>query len=314
MAKEVKTKVASEPFLINPLYRKRIRFKKRRFSNPLPSPLLRRMTKRYGKKGMTKAWEAYRRGIRRNPLGEEVIIVGANPIRGGERKMARRRRRRRMFDNARRRRRRAYRMRDNVRRRRRARRMYANPRRRRRVRRYRRYRDNAWFGESARHATAARRGWRRRRRLRSNPVRRRRGRFLRDNPATIGGTVKKVLPLAITGGASIIATNLTPGLVGVTSPWTRYGVQAATALAGGWAVGRFVGREHGVVWTVTGAAVIVADLLQKYVLRGILPGLSGFGEEYELDAFPYQAEAVSAFPEESTAGFGAYPYDTTVAY
>ena len=157
--------------------------------------------------------------------------------------------------------------------------------------------------------------------MRDNPRRRRRSsRRMRRNPVGIGsltGTVRSVLPLAITGGASIIATNITPGLVGVTSPWMRYGVQAATAFGGGWAVGKFIGKQHGVVWAVTGTAVIVADLLQKYVLRGILPGLSGFGEdEYDMGAFPYQ-ETMGAFPGESTIGayptydVGAYPYETS---
>lgn len=145
----------------------------------------------------------------------------------------------------------------------------------------------------------------RRRRMMDNPRRRR---AYRRNPVALGGimsSVSRALPLAVTGGASIIVTNMAPGFaarfVG-TSDVAKYGVQFATAVAGGIGVGKFVGREHGTIWTVAGLAVIVADLANKYILGRALAGL---GAEYEV---PPSVYGIGAFPYED-AGMGAYPED-----
>ena len=165
-----------------------------------------------------------------------------------------------------------------------------------------------------------RRGRRRRNPFGLNPKKRR----SRRNPVlSLGGvqsTVKKTIPIAITGGASIIASSIVPNLVRVTSPWMRRGVQAATAIAGGAVVSKAINKDHGLAWTISGAAVIMADLLQTYVIGRFMPGLmapaatAGFGAiaegyndygyegGYDMGAFPI---GMSAYPEEAVS---AYPY------
>lgn len=118
---------------------------------------------------------------------------------------------------------------------------------------------------------------------------------LRINPAIsaqrlLGIDFGKVLPIAITGGVSILVTKLTPGLVGVTSTPASYGIKAATAIGGGLVVNKVLGKEHGFTWTVTGLAVIAADAIAEYILPKVLPGrslagLSAFIPENELGAF-----------------------------
>lgn len=273
--------MGTEPFLINPLPRKIRR---------IPKFKLKRYRKMVRKR-LADA-EFKRRGILRNPLGGELMILGLNPKRKRRSKISRRlslmnprrrRRARKAKHNARRRR--GMRLHDN----RRRRRLSANPRRRRRS-----YRMN----DNPKH---------KRRRTRRNPVRR----GFRGNPALSIAGIKHILPLAVTGGASIIATGLVPSLIGMQSQWTRYGAQAATALIGGYAVDKFAGREHGLVWAVSGVAVIVADVLQRYVVSRVLPvapaGVSGIGymdEGNYMDAFP---SGMDAYPGEM-AGFDAYPY------
>lgn len=159
-------------------------------------------------------------------------------------------------------------------------------------------------------------------RRRNKTMARRRRSRTRRNPivSDIQSTVRKTVPVAITGGASIIASSIVPGLVRVTSPWMRRGVQAATALAGGAVVSKAVNKDHGLAWTVAGAAVIVADLLQTYVIGRFMPGLApvsaaGFGmlsegdyyenAEYGMGAFPIGMSGMSAYPEEAVS---SYPY------
>lgn len=314
--------MATEPFLINPP-RKRV----------FPRTL---QTKKRSRNRLSP-----------NPLGEVLMIVGANPIS----------RRTKMLENAwfghpvehrraalkgwrkrksafpaRRRRKKAVSAAPVRRRRRVVRRATAGVRRRRKigVRRRRSVRSAPLLYTGAtpfRYANNPRRRRRSRRKLSSNP---RRSHRMRRNPVNLGGlfgSFKHALPLAVTGGAAIIVTNLAPSFaarfVG-TSNIAKYGVQVATAVIGGMGVSKFVGREHGTIWTVSGLAVIVADLAQKYVLGRFLPAIAGFGEyDYEMgpgvygvNAFP---EAMSAYPEESVQGFGSSfgensdPYSTTTS-
>jgi hypothetical protein len=164
-----------------------------------------------------------------------------------------------------------------------------------------------------------RRGTSRRRRMLDNP--RKHVRRMRRNPVALGGIMgsfTNALPLAVTGGASIIVTNLAPGFaarfVGM-SNIAKYGVQVATAVGGGIGVSKFVGREHGTIWTVAGLAVIIADLANKYVLGRTLAGL---GAEYEvppsvygMGAFPYEESGVGAYPEDVGMSGMSGPYDQT---
>ena len=329
--------MATEPFLINPP-RKRV----------LPRTLQAKKQSRKFIDGKSKARkvQSKRNRFTPNPLGEAIMIVGANPTL----------RRTKMLENAwfghpvehrraavkgwRRRKRSAApaRKRRSVKRRA----VSAAPKRRKSVRRRsasgttrrrrrstrRRTSPLLYTGATPfRYANNPRRR-RRSRRLSSNP-RRRGSRRMRRNPASLGiggmiGSFRRALPLAVTGGAAIIATNLAPSFaaryVG-SSNIAKYGVQVATAVVGGIGVSKFVGREHGTVWTVSGLAVIVADLAQRYLLnRFLAPAVAGFGEYemgpsvYGVNAFP---EAMNAYPEESVQGFGGFgevtdPYSQNV--
>lgn len=278
-----------------------------------------------------------------NPLGEEVLIMGANPWYGdsaGHSRAARkgwRKRRRRSTSAAPRRRRR--RRSTSAAPRRRRRRTAAPVRRRRRrrttaaapVRRRRRRRTTAPARRRRRRRTTAAAAPRRRRRRRSpalTSTRARRSRGLarygyygnprrrrRRNPVLglstrgLAGQFQRVLPLAVTGGASIVVTKLAPDLARQTNPYARVGVQVATAFGGGMVIRRVVSREHATVWTVTGMAVVAADLIQRYVMTRIMPGIAGFSN---VGAFPYDANYgggndMGAYPEEVGDDYGT-PY------
>lgn len=214
--------------------------------------------------------------MRLNPLGGEVVILGANPRR---RKRRRGRKRNAIASNPRRRRRRS---RSRSRKRRNP--IALNPRRR-------------------------RKSYRRRRR---NPALTMRGLGL---PISLKG----MLPLAVTGGAAAVVATIAPSLARVQSPWAQLGVKAAVAVGGGIILGKTVGREHGKIWMVVSGSLIVADLLKKYVLGRIMPGMGDYGDEEYVGAFPYE-DTVGAYPEEvDMAGIGGvdtgdYPYGGSVAY
>ena len=308
-----------EVFLINPM--------KKRRKNPLPG---RSKNKKYG-----------RRNLVQNPLAETLMIVGTNP-RGRSSEMLtntwygesrrhaaaakkgwrKRRRSRKVVSAAPRRRKRRTAVAVAPRRRRRT--VAAAPRRRRRTTRraspvVARRRRAVARRSSALRGTSPRRY----RRYAVNPRRRRRS--YRRNPVNISGiisTLKSSLPLAVTGGASIIVTNMAPSFASKyvgSSQMAKYGVQVATAIGGGMTVRRFVGGQHATIWTVAGLAVIVADLANKYLLGKTLAGL---GMEYQIppsvygmNAFPYEVDNMSgygmgAFPSEQVSMDG--PYDQTV--
>jgi len=160
---------------------------------------------------------------------------------------------------------------------------------------------------------------RRYRKHRRNPARRHYRRHYRRNPAMTGAMggpldIMKNVPYLVTGAVSITATTLGPGFIpgAATSPWMKYGAQAAIVVGGGLVVGKMFGRTHGSVWAVTGGAVIVADLLANFVLKPM--GLFSdydvegydldaedtgyYGEGEDLEAYPYDSEELSAFPGE----------------
>lgn len=134
-----------------------------------------------------------------------------------------------------------------------------------------------------------------------NPRRRRR----RRNPVqTLGGftdVIQRTLPLAVTGIASSVTTNMVPGFLGLVNPWAIHGVKTATAVFGGQMIGNVVGRDHGDIWTVVGISVVVSDLIKQFI-PGVIPGL-GYADYH--DEWGYGKEGVTAFPEEST--IQAYP-------
>lgn len=225
----------------------------------------------------------------------------------------------------------------------------------------RRRKINSWFGQPRRHRKAARKGWRkghliasgkRRRRVRhrnfftnpgialTNPRRRKRYHARRKNsvrrrrnPAIMAEfgkfsssimNVRSWAPLAITGGLSAITGAVVPGMLGVTNPYMRYGVQTAVAIGGGIVVERVAGREHGQAWMIVGVAMVGYQLLKEFVLVPYFPqfavGLGDYEHYYPSSAFSDQHEvsqqvgaftpALSAFPGVSDyPGVGAYPYD-----
>lgn len=260
--------------------------------NALPGPLLRRMMKKYGpREGMRHAWAEYKRGVKRNPFGEEVIVVGANPHRKKgikTRKVVK-----------------------------------VMARRKRKVRR------NAFAGSPAKHRSAALKGWRKRRRVSANPKRRRAGASrrrsvvrYRDNPrrvrryssnryvrryrrnpaavATMGGiSLSKpftlLMPIAV-GLAARIATQRVPMFLRIVAPLPRYGVQAAVAVGGGILLNRFVGRTNAMVWTIVSGVTILESILNDYVFKTTVAGIGaypenlGYTETEDVGAYPMTGE------------------------
>lgn len=141
-------------------------------------------------------------------------------------------------------------------------------------------------------------GNRPRRRRRSNPV----------SVVGLKGQLMGALPLAVTGIASGVATSLVPGYLNLSNQWMNYGVKAGVALFGGQMVGKFVGKDHGLIWTVAGLSILVKDLVQQY-LPGVIPGLGYTYPSY------YEAPSVGAYPQEMGAFPGEdYQYPDTGAY
>ncbi len=117
--------------------------------------------------------------------------------------------------------------------------------------------------------------------------------------------VMRILPLATTASVSLISTMVIPSFVpqAATNVWVKYGVQAGVAIGGGMVVRniRALGPAHAAVWTVTGFAVIVGDLLKTYLLPqlGLTVGdyvvsdYTTISDQEEIGAFPGE---VGAFP------------------
>lgn len=231
-------------------------------------------------------------------------------------------------------------------------------------RRNRARRRNTWFGQPRRHRKAAKKGWRRghllhagakrRRRVRhrnyfTNPMtvsanpRRRRSRHYNvkhrrrhRNPAMgamlgrfTGGVmnVREWAPLAVTGGLAAITGAVVPGMLGVSNPWAKYGVQTALAIGGGLVVEQVVDKRHGQAWMIVGVAMVGYQLLKEFVLQPYFPQFAvGLGAYDYPSYYPTSAyenvenvsQQVGAFPGQMSAfpsamsdypGVGAYPYD-----
>lgn len=138
--------------------------------------------------------------------------------------------------------------------------------------------------------------------------------------------VRHWMPLAVTGGLSAVTGAVVPGMLGVTNPWAKYGVQTAVAFGGGIVVEQVAGKEHGQAWMIVGIAMVGYSLLKEFVLQPYFPQFAvGLGATYQdfypgsnqddvsqrIDAFP---SAMHAFPSAMHAypgvgETGAYPYD-----
>lgn len=133
-----------------------------------------------------------------------------------------------------------------------------------------------------RHRRRARFGFnpRRRHRIRYRSNRRR---HYRRNPDGLALTKPMTwVPYLVTGGLSAVVTGFAPRLLGpAVTPMMAYGVQGAVAIAGGLGL-PMVGLRpaHGLVWFLVGGAVILADVVSRY----LMPALG-------LAAYPYESHA-----------------------
>jgi hypothetical protein len=238
---------------------------------------------------------------RKNPLGEEVILVGANPRRkrrhrknvwrghsAGHARAARKGwvHRRRYSANPRRRSRRY---------------LMSNPKRH--YRRRKRY----LMDNPRRHHRSYRRNYRRR--------------HYRRNPATALSGINIMRPMTlvmplIVGFSAKWATERVPAMVGITSPMTKLGVQVGVMAAGGILLRKPLGSTNAAIWTIMSGVVILTDVLNTYVFSKLAApaataGFSAFPSYRAPGAVSYD-QGMSAYPEE--LGFGAYPYDNVVQY
>lgn len=173
-----------------------------------------------------------------------------------------------------------------------------------------------------------------RRRRRHTVKHRRSHRGRRQNPAMMAEfgkftsgimNVREWGPLAVTGGLSAITGAIAPGMLGVSNPWMKLGVQTAVAIGGGIVVERVVDKRHGQAWMIVGVAMVGYQLLKEFVFMPYFPqfavGLGGYNDYYPDSSYANQNEVsqqVGAFPS-AMGGYpgvgafenevGAYPYD-----
>jgi hypothetical protein len=139
--------------------------------------------------------------------------------------------------------------------------------------------------------------------------------------------VREWAPLAVTGGLAAITGAVVPGMLGVSNPWAKYGVQTALAIGGGLVVEQVVDKRHGQAWMIVGVAMVGYQLLKEFVLQPYFPQFAvGLGAYDYPSYYPTSAyenvenvsQQVGAFPGQMSAfpsamsdypGVGAYPYD-----
>ncbi len=150
---------------------------------------------------------------------------------------------------------------------------------------------------------------RRRHARRDNPViydnrRRAGGRRHRRNPALAigsrGGLMSQTmsaLPHVGVGAVSVITTALVPKMIAKisTSTYVTLSGQIVWVFGGGYLVNKFTRNKYGLAWMVGGGSVILADLVHKYILGGVLAGLGA----YEPALGAYEPAMMSAMPTRS---------------
>ncbi len=150
----------------------------------------------------------------------------------------------------------------------------------------------------------------------ANPRRHHRSRrrhFSRNPQLVVGGfDFMKNAPLIAVGGLSAVALVAIPHYFNLESKGTliNYGAQAGVVVGGGYLLGKSFGVQYAYSWMLAGSAVILADILRKYVLTSIFPSVfpsaAGFG------AFPRYAPSTRQI-----SGLGAFSntgYDTLDVY
>ena len=101
---------------------------------------------------------------------------------------------------------------------------------------------------------------RHKRRYRHNdPGRRHHRRHYRHNPMMAMGTL---MPMVVGGTLGIAAERVLSKMVGMTGIM-NYGVKAAIALGGGWAVGKYVNKPAGEGWMIGAVSAIVVEALNE---------------------------------------------------
>lgn len=256
----------TEPFLINPY-----RVPRRRFTRPVldierryyprKREVFRNSAMVLNEPSRLRALSGYRRVLGRNPLGEEVMIVGANP----RRRKRRRERREGRLETVR-----------------------ASRIRRRRVSRRRRPRKGFFarlFGLNPRREMLTRR-----RRYRSNPPRA----ASAELPAfSLANPEKFIMPAAV-ATAGFLAADRAPSMINVTGTLPRFGVKFAVVVGGGLLISRFLGKANGVVWSIGSSVNLLSDILKTYVFKTTLAGFSAYptvpGITYESGMGAYPAE------------------------
>lgn len=268
--------MAQEPFLVNPPKRKK---------KGIPSSLLRKMTRRWGpKRAMKKAWEEMEKK-KKNPFGEEVMIVGLNPRRRRRGKVQRKRAASKKIAHKKKKR-------------------VKTPSKKKKI--VVAYQTGPKTYTRSAYSKSKKAG------IKINRPRRRR------NPAVKNMfDVKSALPHVAVGAGSAIAVAVAPSIIPVQAPVVKYGVQLGTVVGGGLLLGKTVkDKSLGITWAITGSAVILADILKTYVLQGMF-GLSDVESAYALDAYPNEADegfaafpdeqSLEAYPDEADEGFAAFP-------
>lgn len=212
--------MAREPFLINPPKRVRRKSTKKR-SNP--------------KRSVKKRRNSVRR--KKNPYGQEVVVVGRNP----------KRRKRR----ATRKRKRTYKRRRNP--------VAVAPKRRRRRR----------SNPVARKVT--------RRRVRRNyPVARRRKRrnpAMTFGGMNLRKPMTLIMPVGV-GVASLMATKAAPNMLNLTGNM-RYLAQVGVAVAGGMILKKPLGAQNAAVWAIVSLVSTASEVLRDKV-GGVFSGMGAF--------------------------------------
>lgn len=117
-----------------------------------------------------------------------------------------------------------------------------------------------------RHVVYSSPGRHRIRHRRSNPIRHiRRHSRRRRNPVVMGIDIGQIM----VGALSAMATVAVPTWIKAQSSLTKYGSQAATAIAGKFVMEKLFKSAYGNTWMVVGLSMMAADVLREYVLQKV---------------------------------------------
>lgn len=148
----------------------------------------------------------------------------------------------------------------------------------------------------------------------SNPRRSRRRHFKRNPQLVVGGfDFMKNAPLIVVGGLSAVALVAIPHYFNLESKGTivNYGAQAGVVVGGGYLLGKSLGVQYAYSWMLAGSAVILADVLRKYVLTSIFPTVfpsaAGFGAFPSRVASTRQISGLGAFSNTGYETLDVYP-------